>query len=267
MSLKSYIPTVLLVDDDEAATRYWRKKFQTITRVGVVEANDMRQAKLLIDDPEIEFDAVLSDLYFEPETDAPELNLFTGIDLLEYSQLKRPNALRYTLSYFAETPAYRHQAEERGLSIQLWFQKSFYSNDGSDIPIPWERVSADLLDIHLKSRTLELTGDLAKVVPRMDLLTRTYLQDLNDDLYTIKRPIEVICRRDCLNGIDVYSAAAQSLGLLQDGDGDSIEEALCHLGELIVAQQKVFDEEPDEVFVGFASLVKKRLNEHIARRD
>jgi hypothetical protein len=123
------------------------------------------------------------------------------------------------------------------------------------------------LALHLKQRDIIVTDELSTVVSHLDVPMRTYLQNVGDEDYNVVHPIEVFCRRECIDSEHVFIASALRLGLLQDGCGSSIDSALGHLGELIVAQQRIFDSEPEETFVGLAGLSRQRLAQHLTRRN
>ncbi len=64
MAESAYSPAVLVVDDDQAFTNYFRERCYEDTNVGVLVANDLSSAKRLIDDERLFFDAIVSDLFF-----------------------------------------------------------------------------------------------------------------------------------------------------------------------------------------------------------
>ena len=55
-------------------------------------------------------------------------------------------------------------------------------------------------------------------------------------------------------------ATAIRLGLLQEGEGETVEEALSDLKEIIVNQQSHFEKEDKRKIVGYARLARTRLS-------
>ena len=145
----------------------------------------------------------------------------------------------------------------------------------SDLKSPWPKVERDLFkkalskDKTLKMRLKEL-GIKTDKEPDIDIISeqvraslkvpiKTYLQELDEE-YIVKEPIEVICTIDEDN---IVSANALKLGLLQNGEGENIEEALDELANLIIDQKKFFDQEDENNIYGYAALVKNRFDQFI----
>lgn len=268
MKDQDYFPTVLIIDDDPACTTYWREKFHLDTSVGVVIANNLSEGRRLVEKDEVHIDGIVSDLYFEEGTADPANELRDGIDFLAFGTRKRAGVRPYVMSYFAEQQVWRAREKEIHVPIEGWFQKAFYTKD--DQLLPWQEIERDLIKSRLQSneqvrkqalslgfRSVEDIEKVSKLVQRLALPKRTYLQDLGDRQFFVREPIEVICFQESKHEV---RASAPRLGLLQDGRGASVEDALIDLQQIILRLKAVFAEEPTENIVGFTKLVKERLD-------
>ncbi len=207
----TYAPAVLIVDDDPAITRYMRQQFHAATSVGVLVANDLGEAKRILDDPEISIDAIISDLNFAAANQAPESGLNDGLDILQYSKAQRNELRRYVLSFFADRPQEHDRAEEQHLDIKRWLPKMYYA-DRSDPKTPWAILEEDLVNDRMALDSLESPA-----------LIRTYIQSLADGSVECKMPIEVVCTRDEKGN---FRSRAVSNGAFQDGVGATVDESI-----------------------------------------
>lgn len=277
MTTETFWPTVLIVDDDPAATRYYRERFQEDVGVGVAVARSLREGKVLLDNQDIHIDALISDLYFEYPTDDPENGLFDGIDLMRYSEQVRPKVPVFALSFFAERSSHHQRARELKVNVRRWLPKTWLRGEDEDTLCT--AVQRDLVasrlenDVQARKRLaavgIELTehvdmGVVSECIARMVWPMRTYLQDLGVEDLCVQTPIEVVCVRDADGTV---LSSAPRLGLLLDGEGESVEESLTHLASIIATQKRDFDEEPERNIVGYARLVKDRLNSCVSRRE
>jgi hypothetical protein len=263
----SYAPSVLLIEDDRPAREYLTRRFYRETSLGVVVARDLVEAKKLIDSSDIHFDAIVSDLFFDFGTDSPDEGLRDGIDILAYGKSKRPVALSYVNSYWADRDEYVDKAQALHIDVRRWFHKQPLAPN--DLRSPWAQVERDLISQRLGSRVSDNNGahtlDQVTEVVRNQLcpIRRTYLQDLgNDDLVIIK-PIEVLTWS---TDVDEYRASAPCLGLLTDGEGESVQDAIESLRNLICDHKSHLDSE-SESLGGYAAFVKEQLDQHIRIRE
>lgn len=270
MSKQSYCPTVLLVDDDPACIKYWHDKIHNETSIGVLVANSLKEGTNLLT-KNINIDAVLADIFFE-EKDADISNhIYDGIDFLCLCNKQRPKVLNYILSYFADDKEWHKKAKKEKIKVKRWIAKVWYK--GEEVKAPWVIVERDLIrnswednDIiqeKIKEMGLKPPDDLDAVteyVRKLNLPRRTYLQSLNTAGIILKKPIEVICIQENKENIQ---ASADCLGLLQKGVGNTVDEALEDLADIIVSQKKSLDSESNENIVGYAALVKEQLDEFI----
>jgi hypothetical protein len=271
----TYLPTVLVIDDDPAVHKYMRRRFHAETSVGLVQARSLRDAKALMDSSEVKIHAVIADLFFDPAYCDPENDLNDGLDILAYSLEKRPEATQYVLSIFSEMDPEHHKAERLKLPIQTWFQKLYQRSDAG-AQAPWAQVERDLLrkrfseDPSLKVRLEEMGYSLHEPPDPMVLSEsirgalrfpiRTYIQSLDDPKYQIIRPIEVLCTKEAS---DQVTATAPRLGLLADGVGESVDEALSNLSSYILDLVEVLREEPASDVSGYLHTLQDRLRLYI----
>lgn len=276
---RTYSPAVLLVDDDISVRRMIRQKFHKETSIGVIVSRDLSEARTIIDDDKIEFDAIISDIVFESGTNDPKYDLYDGIDLLGYSKKKRPKLSEYVISCWADTKPYHERAEQNGSQIEDWFQKLAFGLS-QDVKAPWITIERDLIkkalqnDVTFQERAKSLglqsnaDEDIEALAERArDSLCptiHTYIQELEDDNFTVVHPIEVYCRQININQA---VASALKLGLLQEGEGENIEDALENLKEIIVDQIEFFENEDKGNIVGFAKLAMERLNYYVEKKS
>jgi hypothetical protein len=140
---QTHPPAVLIVDDDRGVTEYLREMFREKTSIGVYVANDLTEAKNLIDDPDVHIGAIIADLMFEEAKSAPELDLFDGIDILHYAQQRREGLAKYVLSFWADREREHEKVEDLKLDVDAWMHKMFHANS-NDPGTPWARIERDL---------------------------------------------------------------------------------------------------------------------------
>ena len=262
----TYAPAVLLVEDDLPAREYLTRRFYNETSLGIVVAKDLTEAKALIDSHDVQIDAIVADLYFSQGMDAPDENLRDGIDILNYGAHERPDILNYVNSYWADREELVHKANELSLQIRQWFHKQPLMP--GDASAPWAQVERDLIEVRLTHDTSglapeDLTGKITEAIRRRICpIRKTYLQTLEPSNLSVTRPIEVLT---WIDDDGVYRSSAPKLGLLTDGSGESVLEAIDHLRQLIVEHR----EDLDSVVTleGYARFVKTRLDEYIVRGD
>jgi len=264
---------VLLLDDDEACTDVWREKFQDETSVGVLVANSIAEARQIVAQTGIHIDGVVADHRFEVGKDDPENGLFNGLDFLGLMAKQYPRVRRYALSFYAGRNDFLDDVKSRGLDIARIFPKLFYFRK-EDL-LPWQEVEKDLLTCwltaHYDTEVLEESAGeialspstIASYVQRIRVPMRTYLQAVPDSDLIVLKPVEVICIKE---EQDVVRATAPNLGLLVDGCGASVSEALDDLAGILATQYEVFTREEPERYVDYAAQVRARLLEHIGRR-
>jgi hypothetical protein len=240
----TYLPTVLVVEDDPAMNSYLCERFHGETSVGVVRAITLTEAKQLIDTPEIHFSAVIADLFFEASKSDPDDHLSDGLDLLNYCKGVRPAVAQYVYSIFSEKDAEHAKAHELGLSIKSWFQKAWHPPGRRAPDAPWACVERDLIehslhqDPFLKDRLEQLgwkeevpTPVISETIRgALRFAMRTYIQQLETG-YQLMRPVEVICTREDSGEVRAH---APRFALASDGVGDTVDEALVDLGETLI---------------------------------
>ncbi len=261
----TYSPAVLIVDDDTGITSYLREKFHEMTSVGVLVANDLNQAKDLIDNREIRFDAILADLNFEKAKKAPESHLYDGIDILRYSKEQRNGIKRYVLSFWNDRQEEHERAEEQEVEVRDWLPKMYYADPKSP-ETPWAILERDLLKARIAPASAPPREDDDPPADPIDLTDairgmfptpiRTFIQSLGDDSVYCKRPIEVICLRD---ESGVYRSHAVRIGLFQEGQGDTVDDSVADLAANILDQFKRFSAEQDEAIRDYARVVRNEM--------
>jgi hypothetical protein len=262
----TYAPAVLLVEDDLPAREYLTRRFYSETSLGIVVAKDLMEAKVLIDSRDIQIDAIVADLYFSHGMDAPEANLRDGIDILKYGANERPRLLNYVNSYWADREELVKKADELRLTIRQWFHKQPLMP--GDTSAPWAQVERDLIEARLVHdasglKSEELTGEVTEAIRRqLCPIRKTYLQGLDSPDLTLIRPIEVLTWVD---EDGVYHSSAPKIGLLTDGSGETVMEAIEQLRDLIVEHEESLNSAPS--IEGYALFVKTRLSEFIKRGE
>jgi CheY-like chemotaxis protein len=228
----TFNPTVLVVEDDKACRRYLRRQFHDQTSVGIALAGDLETGHRLA--REIKFDALIFDLFFDQGTDWPTQEMYDGVDLAAAIQREQSDVPTYFLSFFSEDEALHAKAEEKNVTATAWLQKSF-SRRGRVAPedAPWLRVERDLLKERLEESPNDSDEDAAvSLALRLRRPIRTFIQELPNPDLKVTHPIQAICTLD--EGL--AKASAPALGLLEDGYGQSVQEALDDLAAVIQKQ-------------------------------
>lgn len=266
----TFSPTVLIVDDDPAVLDIARQEFYQHTSLGVVVMDNLCDARKLIDEKRVHFNAVMADLSIMPDKRDPMHNLHDGIDFLAYIAEKETNDIpKYVLSVYNDVPSYRDRSKSRNLVIEAWFPKLVFGTGDSDAEAPWHQIERELFRRRLEENPAlsELLDDEDRspksfsdaVRKKIRPIVRTYLQELSDP-YKVILPIEVVCR----NEDDTWMADALQLGLLQAGVGETMEEALENLGDLIAEQYQTFQEADPGEIEGYAAKVFETFKEYVA---
>ena len=277
--MPTYMPTILIVEDDPAMNAYLRERFHSETSVGVVAAETLTDAKRLIDAHQIRISAVVSDLFFdEAKTDVVN-HLNDSLDFLSYCKEWRPEVPQYIFSVFSDKDSERAKANELDLPIRTWFQKLWYRPGAGGAQAPWACVERDLIeqtirsgDQSLKERLRELGHALPDISPEivsetvrsLNIARRTYIQFIDNATYRIAQPIEVIC---VLETDGTVRAHAPRFALINDGGGDTIEEALADLAVRITAVKEALDEEPKEALHDYLRQYRDALDSFIHRKN
>lgn len=239
MSIQAQSPTVLVVDDDPNIIRRFQRSFMAETSLGVAAVRSLAQAKKLVDNRKIHFDAIVADLGFDPGMQSHADGLYTGIDLLALAYKTRPEADQYVISVFADEPGYKKHAADEKLPIIEWYEKLSVGESK-----PWEEIEANLFKKRIaKNKTwrealsptdLEKVADVRSFIREaINPMTRNYLTIMSDadEEFEIINPIEVIGQTDG----DTFIATALNIGLTQSGVGDDFSEAMMELQELILS--------------------------------
>ncbi len=261
-TVASYAPSVLLIEDDFPAREYLTRRFYQETSLGVVVAKNLSEAKQLIDASDVHFDAIVADLYFDVGSDAPGEDLRDGIDVLSYG-LRRRSVLGYVNSYWADRRDYVDKAAQLNVEVREWFHKQPMLP--GDVSSPWAQVERDLIYERLggsqlnagHSSLVEVTETIRQ---QLSPIRRTYLQSLGADTFRVLKPIEVLTWSS--DGDDVR-ASAPRLGLLTDGAGETVGEAIEALCALIRDHKLDLDDQSENL-EGYAAFVKKQLDQYIS---
>lgn len=236
--MNTLTPTVLVVDDDPSIIRTLQKNILSETLLGVAAVSTLEYARKLIKDKRYEFNAIISDLFFEQDSQAHSDGLVDGIDFLEYADKVRPGLDKYVISVFSDYKNYRSHANEAQLDINHWYEKLDIKNTRPWLAIEKELFAKKLRQSECGREILKQTenanhpGDFMSMMHEcLRPMTRSYLTCLPDESLRIVNPITVIGREE----EGVYYLSALNIGLTQSGAGDDFGEAMDHLKELIVS--------------------------------
>lgn len=268
MQHSTFSPTVMLMDDDPAVLDIAGRRFNRETSLGIIVARDLVEARRLVDDKKIHFNAIVADIAIMPDKQDAMHHLWDGIDLLNYTSKKRKNLSNYVLSVYSNSESFRKKTKDQKVNVKEWFQKLDFSKKNNP-QAPWHIIERDLYRERLEKdaglrKILGKIGEDDEIVSdairkQINPMIRTYIQAVGDESYQVIRPIEVICRFE----EGVWLADALHLGLLQAGGGESREEAIDHLSELIVDQFRTFHEaEPGDI-EGYTSEVFDVFKDYI----
>lgn len=270
MNSTTYSPSVLLIDDDKPFLEYLRENFHNKTATGVLVAPDLISAREILDRGDVSIDAIVCDLYFDVGRDDPHAGLNDGVDILAYAQIRRPEIVRYIMSYYAKRSDYEGKLKSRSVPVSRRFEKKLFQ-EADDMQSPWSVVERDLIKLRLKGDPAlsQLTDEAVTEFARsIQWPVQTFIQDLilrehptDMPRFGLHREIRVICKRDKDEDGNVrVTANAFELGLLTPGYGLNIEEALDALKETIISQKSDFQSEDPEKLRGYAKSVKERLD-------
>lgn len=266
---QTFTPTVLVVDDDPAILDILSRRFFDNTSLGVLTLDNLEDAHSVVVSGKVHIDAILSDLSFTPRTQDFVHHLFDGLDLIKFVLEHKPKLPNYICSVYSRESSYQERAKELGLELDKWFPKLEI-----DVEKPWHRIERDLY-----RAALEANKDLAEKARHDGLsqyndddllidwirssirpVRQTYLQSLPAPFRTLL-PIRVICEED--DNTELVSAEAHSLGLILPGQGESVEEALEDLGQIVVEQYKDFLSTDPRHIVGYAAKVFEKLKAYV----
>lgn len=277
-SVHTFSPTVLIVDDDPAVLDILARRFHQKTSLGVIKLQNLADAyKLFVEDTQPS-DALLSDLYFVPETHDEANELLDGLDLIKLSQDRFPQMPKYVCSVYDQEKTYRKHADEMELVINQWFSKLNMDLQEDGVVSPWNKIERDLYRNALVDNTALLAQAEAAGFNRSALddeavldwirnsirpRRKTYLQTLGprNSEYEIIKPISVICE-ELADG--QVSVEAPALGLILPCFGDNVDDALVNLSHMIVEQYQEFSSVDRSQIVGYAEKVFNRLEEYVS---
>ncbi|MCG8095864.1 MAG: hypothetical protein JAZ17_19975 [Candidatus Thiodiazotropha endolucinida] len=268
--MTSFAPIVLLVDDDPSSGRSMRRKFNNLSALAPLVVQDLRSARKLIETWRYEISAVVADLSM-PDAGDPEHNLEDGLDFLSLVQKSHPNVSKYVISFWSDQHSWRSKSNQLGLDIHEWFEKL-------NTLEPWAKVERDLLKTHLVHG-----GSLAEEVAahgwmphdeqsfeailqwfrtRHKGMKFSFIQEVPKDYrdqYELIEPVQVVCREQ--DG--EFIADAIKLGLLNEGHGEDVEEAVKDLADTMFALKEELDSYSPENVVDYAKVVKDRIDQYI----
>ena len=277
MKMQTFTPTILIVEDDPPSLEILRRRFYEKTSLGVLACRNLKDANRIVMSGNYPVDAVLSDLSFVPGTRDEENGLHDGIDFLSAVHQKIPDMPQYTCSVYGAEKKYQERSRELKLDIREWYSKLAIdapTNEGT----PWTKIERDLYRDALVANNSSIADRIREAGLRIcdegasgeDIvewvrngirpLRRTYLQEIEHSNYSVNTPIRVICEE--ANG--VVTAEASQLGLIIPGEGETVEEALEDLGQLIIEQFEDFLETEPAYIVGYAEKVFEKIKQHIS---
>jgi hypothetical protein len=143
---------VLFVDDDTTACDFYESRFRSQTSLDIITANSLYKAKRIIENREINIDAVISDIYFNEYSSNIENEINDGIDFLRYVSENRLHISKYVLSYWHDRDIERKNALDKGVVVERWFPKVPQRPD--DLKSPWVIIEKDLMTkLNLRKNT------------------------------------------------------------------------------------------------------------------
>ena len=274
---QTFSPTVFVVDDDPAALEIIRQRFYEHTSLGVLGCRSLLEAREIIEDGSIQVNAILSDLSFTPDTQDDENHLYDGIDFLQRAKEIVPEIPQYVCSVWGRKKSYIQRSQNQNLEVREWFPKLAMDVATNQVA-PWVRIERDLYrDALIQNREFierACSNDISLITPdspggeivewvrkSIQPIRQTYLQHLGEDRFKLTKPIRVICEE----AEGRYIAEASQLGLIIPGEGESLQEALDDLSEIIIDQYEDFLQTEPHLIVGYAEKVFSRLNDLIRR--
>ena len=242
-------PVAMLVDDDPTTVQRLRRKFLRETCLGVLYAETLAEARVLLGDARLRIDAVVTDLGFRESAQDEDSGVFDGLDLLTTAKTLRPNAPQYVISVLADDEAEKDKARRLKLNVVGWYQKL---NEGKGASPPWGVIGEDVMQ------------RLGNSSEQREMTRTTYLQSLRDG-FTVHRPIPVIIDKitEYDAGEPEYHASAPELGLLSaEGWGYSPDEAVEDLAETIADEAAGLGGASE--LVGYALFIQRRLSAYVS---
>ncbi len=274
---QTFAPTVLVVDDDPSILDIFSRRFYEDTSLGVLATGNLKDAQSAISDEDVQLDAVVSDIAFTQETQDAENNLYDGLDFLRKALKEKPSMPIYVCSVYSDRKIYKAKAKKMGLTAKTWFQKLEF--DGKK---PWEKIERDLYDSALENDK-ELLEKVKKNGFDQDVINnelldwirtnirpirQTYLQTLPRPLKILKQ-IRVFCEEVHEEDSEKrkITAEAPGLGLIIPGQGDSVEEAMEDLSDIIYEQYNDFIRTKPQDLVGHAKKVFENMQNYMTLDD
>jgi hypothetical protein len=283
-------PIALVVDDDWAELRHLERAFLNATAIGVLCVDHLRDAADVIEAQNYDIAAVVADLRIDPPKRDSKRRLGNGIDFLKWlsTQKSKPNAA-YVHSVDGSDPNSVNRATAAwGNSRIRFFQKSQLKD--TDPNSPWACIERDYLASALKQnpelqrrveqsgcnvveaslRLQDDSGTADKVRIALDAHRISYINTLPDvreyNGITIKRPIEVLCRKERINGAHRCTARSISIGILSQGEGDTMFDALDDLRMTLIEEYREFSKKNPEEFVGYATHIWSQMKEYLTTK-
>jgi hypothetical protein len=123
-----------------------------------------------------------------------------------------------------------------------------------------ERLAAGQVDVEQEGveESAAIKRGAISLATQLRRPLRTFIQELPEPKLIVTTPIEVICTLD----EDVARATAPALGLLEEGYGDSVQEAIEELAKIIQNQYEVLTQ-PDVSMLDYAGIVRDRLKSFV----
>ncbi len=280
-------PIALVVDDDWAELRHLERAFLNSTAIGVLCVDHLQAAADMIETRNYEIAAVIADLRIDPPKRDKKRNLGSGIDFLEWlsAQENKPNAAYVHSVDGNDSNSVTRATAAWGNSRIRFFQKTQMKD--ADPNSPWACIERDYLTAALRQNTelqrrIEQSGcnvvDAAvrladdssiadQVRISLDAHRISYINTLPklreyEDI-TIKRPIEVLCRTERIAGACKCTARSISIGILSQGEGENMFEALEDLRGALIDEYREFNQQDPKAFVGYALHVWSQMKEYL----
>lgn len=268
------LPTkMLFVDDEITMCKRIQKESSDNTHLGVLIASDLDSACEYIDTVS-DIDAILVDMNFREDAKSRKCNLSDGIDFISYAQSKRIDLPAFVITMEGPQSAARHgEATGKNVLIREWYDK-LSANQPGKLTVCEQierRLILDALktnpglrqEVGMVDSSGWLESDFADSLCKMLKYPRiSYLQDmpLGSNLQILK-PIEVLCQEVSAGQ---FVAKATEIGLLIELEPrDTPSEAIQLLAEAIEEEWQCLKSLPtDAIFVGYAKLLKERLDDH-----
>jgi CheY-like chemotaxis protein len=135
--------TILIVDDDPHITRRWAKEFAQNTNLKPVEATSLRNAWEIMASRGYDIDAVIADLFFDADSQDPAHDLYDGIDLLRFINLRHPSIPLFVISASADMANYKSKAASLKVPVNEYFDKLMTADPREPA---WKKIERQLFD-------------------------------------------------------------------------------------------------------------------------